>query len=716
MRYFPCLLLSGLALLGPPPAAAAEASPQITWASSPVRPGEALLLQGEPFDAACAVELAAIASTPAEEPAAPPPDEGLDWKAVPLLQARPQSLKALVPQDWPQGIWACRVRRGDAVSPSVWLNAPDPWWWNGDAGETATPGGWIRVFGNCLQAAPPGQGLLRAPGGGRDISLPATAADAFALRFSLPSDLSPGDYELFVHNGQGGNCGWRRAGTVAVRQPDPWKPGVFHVRDFGPKPGLALLAALAKARENGGGVVFLPRGRYPVQESLVIPPRTLLRGESMELVSLYWPDFETPPQDLISGSDCGLEELTLYCQHHRNVVSDTAESRRFLMRKVRVRANCFFMIEDVGKEFRKRQGPASHKTCGAAVQLRGKNFEITGCDLYASNYGLRILKAKTGLISGNRILYGGRGYSIENTERLIFEDNLVSGNHLLAIGNDITTFWTNSCHHIYYAGNRLQQMFGADREMMTLDAAGGAYFGKIAAADGLKLTLAAEPEFHDYAPKPHTDWTGAVAQILDGRGAGQYRFVTGHAGRDWQVDRPWTVPPDQTSRLSIAPFRGRSLFVRNHFEDGGAFQLYGAAHDTIVAENRGTRMDGFLVWGLNPHGWGQQPSWGCQFLDNEILEGNGYGPRSASFGIVSGDDPKVYDGPLVRQAIFRRNVLHNNARISVGGVTEDVLVEHCTVRHGETGIQVKPTARGVLLRENRFEDVTVAEDVPPPAP
>ena len=40
------------------------------------------------------------------------------------------------------------------------------------------------------------------------------------------------------------------------------------------------------------------------------------------------------------------------------------------------------------------------------------------------------------------------GYRIEATDRLIFEDNLVSGAHLLAIGNDITTFWSNYCRHI----------------------------------------------------------------------------------------------------------------------------------------------------------------------------------------------------------------------------------------------------------------------------
>jgi len=116
-------------------------------------------------------------------------------------------------------------------------------------------------------------------------------------------------------------------------------------------------------------------------------------------------------------------------------------------------------------------------------------------------------------------------------------------------------------------------------------------------------------------------------------------------------------------------------------------------------------MDGFLVWGLNPHGWGYQPSWYCQFFDNEILEGNGYGHRSASFGTLSSDETKAYPGALVRATVFRRNVLHNNARFAVNGMTEDTLIENSVVRGCEVGITVKATARGTLLRGNTFEGV-----------
>jgi hypothetical protein len=640
------------------------------------------------------------------------------WTALQPLQASERCLKVVVPKAWPLNVWACRVREGDRVSSAEALNEPAAWWWNGDCGEFATPGGWVRVFGKSLHFSGASAGAL-LDSSGRPVALSPRAGTGYELAFDLPQNLAPGDYALRIHNGLGGAGAWGPAGTVTVRARTEWKTTRFNVKDFGTKPAEALAAALKAAETNGGGVVYLPRGRYPVKDTLTIPTNTVLRGEAMALTSLYWPDFEMPPAELITGSDCGIESLSLYCQQHRNVISDTPASKRFFARQVRIRANCYFMIEDAAKEFRGRKGPASHRECGAAVLLRGANFEIADCDIYASNYGVRLLKAKAGLVARNQIRYGGRGYSIENAERLIFEENLIAGDNLLAIGNDITTFWSSFCCRIYFAKNQIEQMFGADREMMTLDAAGGAYFGAAASAEGTRLTLAADPVFKDYAPKPHTNWVGAAVQVLSGTGAGQYRFVAAHAGREWRVDRPWAVEPDATSLISIAPFRGQNLFVGNAFEDGGAFQLYAAAHDSIVAENKGARMDGFLVWGLNPHGWGYQPSWYCQLLDNEILEGNGYGPRAACFGTIGSDEAKAFGGALVRGTIFRRNMLRNNAGFSIGGMTEDTLVENNVVQNSESGVKVRASARGTLLRGNTFEGVAQpvqdeAASAPPP--
>jgi hypothetical protein len=273
------------------------------------------------------------------------------------------------------------------------------------------------------------------------------------------------------------------------------------------------------------------------------------------------------------------------------------------------------------------------------------------------------------------------------------------------MGNDLSTFYSAYCRNIWFAHNHIEEAFGGDRETMTLDAAGGAKGGSPVSVDGLKLTLAEEPVFRTYAPKPLADWRGAAVMILQGTGAVQYRLATRHQGPAVEVDRPWGIPPGRDSQIQIGPFRGHNLFIGNTVTDGGAFQLYAAAHDSIVAENRGARMDGFSVWGLNPHGWGLQPSWFCQFLDNEIVEGNGYGPVASSFATIGYDESGARPGPRVRGTIFRRNRCDNNASIAVGGLTADVLVEHCTIKHCDRGIVVQKSVDGVLLRENTFEDV-----------
>jgi len=184
--------------------------------------------------------------------------------------------------------------------------------------------------------------------------------------------------------------------------------------------------------------------------------------------------------------------------------------------------------------------------------------------------------------------------------------------------------------------------------------------------------------------------------------------VVANQGREWEIDQPWVVPPDETSIFSIVPFRGRNLFIGNTFMDGGAVQLYGSAADVILAENKGARIDGFFTWGLNPHGWGWQPSFCCQFLDNELVEGSGYGARvwgQAFMGVTTSNSNDQYSGPLARATIFRRNIIHAQGYFRVEGNTEDTLVEACTVKHSAVGIRVGANARQTLLRNNNFEDV-----------
>ena len=685
------------------------AAPAITWVSDPVQPDETALLLSEGCSPQTVLEVARLDDTTPGRPQGNQTPAPGKWLNVKPLQSSRQCVKAVLPAGLKAGVFALRLREQGQVSPVVLANAPAAWWMQGDEGQRATPGGWLRVFGKCLGGD--GAQMVLAPPTGAQVPLKLTQNTCWAIGAALPAGLKPGEYAVFVHNGHGGPAAWRSAGKLTVIPPVAWKTEVFAVKEAGEGPAgdKAIRDALAQAKENGGGVVLLARGTYDIIGGLEIPPGTTLKGEGPGLVSLYFKNSATPPPALIDGRDYGLENLSIYCFNYIKVVRDSSDSERFRMNHVIIRA-----VPDAARSYVIK--PETPPT--AAVHLLGRNYRVTNCDLYAAMPGNLPGRALVtgpwgfsgdkgpwyGVIANNVI--DGHMYGCDNVHAVIYEHNRVKGVSLGA-----STYWNNFADTTYFADNYVQHVYGGDREIMTFDAGGGAYLGK-AQASGAKLTLAADPVFKDYAPRPHTDYRGAAVYILDGTGAGQWRYVTANQGRNWEVDRPWDAAPDETSLFSIVPFRGRNLFIDNTFVDGGAMQLYGSAADIIVAGNKGARIDGFFTWGLNPGGWGNQPAFTAQFLDNELTEGSGFGARvwgPAFLGVIASNDPS-FAGPMARGNVLRRNVLQTQAFINLGGTSTDTLVENCTVKHSPVGVKIGKSVTNTLLRGNQFEDVAKPVD------
>jgi hypothetical protein len=697
MRY---VLLAALLSLS----TTAFPAPTIFWASDPVRPDETVVLLTDGASPTSTVDALRLPDARATRPGASSALPAT-WTSLRPLQSSRPCVKAVVPSTWKPGVFALRVRDGAQVSPVVLANAPDPWWLQGDEGQRATPGGWLRVLGKCLSTTD--ARIVLRDTHGADTPLKLTSATTWSLGAALPSSLQPGDHEVFVHNGQGGDSAWKSAGKLTIIPPVAWKTDVLTVAS--PVEGVdtdkAIRAALDKARKNGGGIVLLRRGTYDVQGEIPIPPGTVLKGEAPGLVTLYWKNTPDPPEALISGHDYGLQNLTIFAFNYHCVISDNPDSERLRLDHVVLRA-----VPDAARSYVLK----SNAGFLAAIRLQGRNFQVTHCDIYAAVAGnlpgRSIVTGPWGFDGDRGPYYGvisdcvldGHLYGCENLRGLIFERNRVKG---VAVG--ASTYWTNFSCQLYAADNIVQHVYGGDREIMTSDASGGAYFGR-ASVSGTHLTLAADPIFTDAAPTHHTDYRGAAIYLLDGTGAGQWRTVTANRGREWEVDRPWDVPPDDTTLLSIVPFRGRTLIVNNDFSDGGALQMYGTVADVVIAGNKGARIDGMFAWGLNPGGVGWQPCFTTQFLDNEITEGSGYGARvwgDTFLGVITGDSNDTYPGPLARGNILRRNVLQTSSFINLGGVSRDTLVEGCTIKHHSTGIKIDRDVQGVVLRHNHFEDV-----------
>jgi hypothetical protein len=682
----------------------AAAAPQVFWASDPIRPGETVLLQGCDF-AGARVEVGRLSDAAPAGPSA--------WSSVPVLQAGDCSLKFALPADWPLGVFACRVKSGESISDVTLLNAPDPWWLQGDEGPRATPGGWLRVLGRSLHFDRPARIRLE-PQAGEPVTLEAMAADGYSLRVALPGDLKAQNYTVSVHNGFGGEATWRRAGTARIAPQAAWPADIFSVLDvYGPDAEVemrktlikyqaipdrteGIQAALAKAKANGGGIVHFPPGRYGVRGVLDIPPRTMLKGAATGLSVLWWGvgrfnldgggneglardrTASQPPDNLIFGREFGIEDMSLYLPlEHRTAIS---AGDRFRMHRVRVRIDHHWALD------------GNQRPEGTLARL-GRDFEVTDCDLVAKGAGL--IPGQFGLVARNRIVAGKTNCPLGGAREVIVEDNQFVSTHPTAYMN-IAGVGRN----LYFARNRHEALGTHQADYsFTFDAGGAAYFGHLAATEGTRLTLAADPAYPKWAPEQSDLWKKAVVVIQDGRGAGQWRYVVANRGRQWEVESPFACQPDGSSLVTIVPMNGRVLVIGNRFEDANWVNAgYGTSLDVICAANQLYRCAQLLNYGLTNHG-DFQPSWYVQYLDNEIHEG--YTTLDTTGSIR---DFKDYSGPITRCTIHRRHVVaeDNCGGVGLSGHTRDLIVEDCEFRHPASRIRVDNDAQGVLLRNNRF--------------
>jgi len=692
----------------------AHAAPVVWQVQDPVQPGQTVMLFGDGFGDQPRVFVGRLGEGPAGSP-------GAVSTAVPLgpaqvLQARDQCVKFVLPPAGRPGLYAYSLQTSAGKATGL-LNRPTVWWAQIDSGTPADQTPVLRLFGKSL-SGPQRAILLQGP---RSVRLQATGdSDPWAMQCPLPTALPPGDYTVRAHCGYGGPSGWSEPAALTVAAPPAWPTKAFNIRDFGADGSgtrddtAAVQAALDTAGAGGGGVVLLPRGRYQITTTLTIPRGVELRGERQEWTALFWPDMATPPEALIKGTNSfALAELTIYASNHRHIIAGDLGSKpdagNVRLERLRVRGDAYrghLKPEQVDERF--RQSLKWSTGGGDTVRVGGENVVITDCDLYGSGRSLYLSRARHSLVANNQ-LYNGRWgwYCLEGSDGLIFEHNLLQGADLMSTGGGIANYSTACSRNIYYSYNEMRFCHGWDREVMTTDAGGEAYFGKIV-PDGrgtsprptAQMTLAADGKWGA------RDWTHGGVFILDGQGAGQWRWLKSYEGRSVTLDRPWDVAPDASSTLGITMFHGRYAFVGNSFTDCGAFQFYGTSVECDVVGNTAARNQGYQALGLWYHGF--QPSWYCQFLGNTIAEGNYYHWTSAADSLINiyGARRAEYDGPLTRGAVVRGNTLQGNSHISVSGSCANVLVAQNRVANSDTGIFVSQSCREVLTQGNTFTNVT----------
>ena len=121
------------------------------------------------------------------------------------------------------------------------------------------------------------------------------------------------------------------------------------------------------------------------------------------------------------------------------------------------------------------------------------------------------------------------------------------------MGNNVDNYGGGYSQHIYFGSSSIRQVWGNDREVLTYDSPGQAFYGRLQkdpTGTSTKLYAATGPGFIDWTKRT---WfrppQGGVMVVINGTGAGQSRrIVNGDvtSSSAWfELDSPFDIPVEE---------------------------------------------------------------------------------------------------------------------------------------------------------------------------
>ena len=524
-------------------------------------------------------------------------------KALPPLPARPPKgahstgpvdVESQVVVAWVKGavMW---VETAAGFSKPLLFHVSKPCWLSE---SKATPGSMIYVFGFGLRA-PYGKTKIAITGAGGTF-FPPRIVEARALRtadsrlayFEVPKEIKPGKYVVYMHNGVGGQWGWRKAGDLeAVAMPKPTP--VLDVRTFGAKgDGLAndreaILKAIAAASKAGGGTVFFPPGTYLTDETIEVLDSVTLRGASRRNSILqgfgdpakstnriWYVPLAAPTSILRLRGDTSLESLTVQGATWKGRGGDSLIGVKVDQVENVTIVDCCLRADE--------EDPRSRRELYRAVlwvEDHSRRIKILSNEIFGA---LTLSNSFRADIIGNRIHGGGPSDVVTLGGR--FSHSLIDDNTLTDTPGRICVGmgWNN-----YFRFNEIHQAFRStweNAEEVYLVHGGVRAEKTIGFTTGASATTLVDTR-QDWKPD---FYKGATVMILSGRGFGQYRRILGNTKDTLTLQKPWNVQPDSTSEYLASPLFTENAFFANLNNSPCRFSLWldCVANVTAVQDDR----------------------------------------------------------------------------------------------------------------------------------
>src|SRR5579875_365284 len=742
---------------------AADSVPTVFWVADPVDPGDTIMFFGDSLE-----KLEVMANRISDEaPHFPTFSADLPYEkatqALQVLQRSERCIKALMPEKWTKGLYLFQLTGNAGTVHPPLVNRPEIWWVLGENGSSSPPGGEVWVFGKNFRLDETGrwEGRLVLHGKGRFYPLTVASVNPYAIKARLPENLSLGEYELFVHNGFGGKYGWSSAMAFGLQRVPEWPQTVHNVRSFGAKGDgsnddtSAFQRAFDLCAQNGGGIMFIPRGVYRITAQLNIPSKTVLRGEKRELVWLYVPKEIAEFNTVFAGKgEFGIEELSIAAQTPRRIITAPDVNTMYAMfpgapwgyvtSPLPPKANDIFLrrlrIQHLRYAHRvgsADQDPRRLEIAGpSTIALFGDRIEISDCEVVSSGMPIILHQTRHSRVLRNYLHTGRAGwYGMWGPTETIFEGNTVEGRDLEATYGSFSNYEDTNpldtdVSRLYIANNRLLNGFGCEREAISFDSTGRQpWIGSPQEADRNSFTV---PDGN----WKENDFVGLACLVVWGKGLGQHRRIKANTSNKITLDKAWEIVPDSSSIIAILPYHRDVVIYHNYTQDTSCgVELWGGGYNFIIDGNVAVRSGG--MWGTAAQYTinGQHRLDLCYFTqwkNNEIRESFIYqqGPEpdnSATLGLYTRD---VATGALAGLGIwgnvFRNNRVMDNTRIgflwygpsylqmataAYSGKNPprpaglDNVIEGNSIAHARVGIEVQLGYEGTVVRKNRFRAV-----------
>jgi hypothetical protein len=507
--------------------------------------------------------------------------------------------------------------------------------------------------------------VARPVAGGVWRRIAVSAASAYEIRARLPARLPPGECELRAHNGLGGALGWSEPLRLRVSAAEPWPARVFRAEAFirraGGKVDEGLAAALAAVAANGGGVLQLGPRPYAITRPLILPPRTVLRGAGRQRTLLRLPtgDGPKPPYVAVMGDgEFAVEDLCIRGVHapvllaaptiraetfdEALLAADRFAERRcrnVVVRRCHLEQNLLWHADRrTDKDHIRRmedysltRGQTAAKEQVTCLLFRGDDIEIEGNTVLGGGHAALLNRSSYVRAAGNILSAGAAGHALMFYSQLVWPPDFPKGGGAPIRGN--------FCHRLLIEDNEITARSERARNLLTVLYAGERIhiarnnIRRIAPnsdaeallthlwqarweRSAIRMRDALNAEIIDPRGELAPECLdGAALDIVAGRGAGQIRDIVRREGSTLAIDRPWTVEPDETSRVVFsapAPHRQVTIVDNRIVSQSVNVILWGATSDVVVDGNYTADGPGITLWSVRLEK--KQSVWGGAFF------------------------------------------------------------------------------------------------------